>query len=316
MRKARGVEAISAASCLHRVQRRDDLRQQDRALLDRDDLAGKLPVVAEQHAGIGPARRKHRPSPRLRLAGDKLADRRLDAAAGQGADHDVALPGAVGAGLEMLDGAAAAGSKMPARRLDAQRRRLGHRNQHAAIAFDGRDHLFAGQRERHEHRTALGVGDAVALRAEARDGEPRAHRSLIPASRNSRLPSPPSIGEGQKPSVRQAGTASSQALSSCGDADAVVGVAQQAALADRRAAGLELRLDQQDGAGAGRGEREGRRQRQLQRDEADVADEEVGLSCAKMPGAEVARVEALDRRDARVGRAARRRAGRARHRLR
>ena len=94
-----------------RVQRGHDLRQQDRAFLDRDDLAGKLPVVAEQHAGIGPARRKYRPSPRVRLAGDKLADRRLDAAAGQGADHDVALPGAVGAGLEMLDGAAAAGSE-------------------------------------------------------------------------------------------------------------------------------------------------------------------------------------------------------------
>ena len=120
MRKARGVEAISVASCRIASSAGDDLRQQDRALLDRDDLAGKLPVVAEQHAGIGPACRKYRPSPRSRLAGDKLADRRLDAAAGQGADHEVALPGAVGAGLQMLDGAAAAGSKVPARRLDAQ----------------------------------------------------------------------------------------------------------------------------------------------------------------------------------------------------
>ena len=38
------------------------------------------------------------------------------------------------------------------------------------------------------------------------DAEPLAQRSLIPASRNSALPSPPSIGEGWRPSTRQPGT--------------------------------------------------------------------------------------------------------------
>ena len=51
----------------------------------------------------------------------------------------------------------------------------------------------------------------------------RAHRSFVPASRNSRLPSPPSIGDGQRPSARQPGSASSQAAQFFGDAPANAG---------------------------------------------------------------------------------------------
>ena len=52
--------------------------------------------------------------------------------------HDVALPGAVGAAARDAGWRSRRRCRNAGRRLDAQRRRLGHRNQHAAIAFDRR----------------------------------------------------------------------------------------------------------------------------------------------------------------------------------
>ena len=78
--------------------------------------------------------------------------------------------------------------------------------------------------------------------------ETRAHWALTPASRNSRLPSPPSIGDGQSPAPanRASRPASRAAPRRC--ARRRPGSRNTSALADRSAAGLELRLDQKHGA--------------------------------------------------------------------
>ena len=75
------------------------------------------------------------------------------------------------------------------------------------------------------------------------------------------------------------------------------GVADDAALADATAPGLELRLDQGDEARAGGRERERRGQDRAQADEARVADDEVDRLRHLSPR-EVARVGPLQHRDA------------------
>src|SRR5690606_10436306 len=66
----------------------------------------------------------------------------------------------------------------------------------------------------HEDLPAFGLGDAVGLCAEARDRDYAAHLSFIPPSRNSILPSPPSMGDGAVPMLRQPGWVSNQAARS------------------------------------------------------------------------------------------------------
>ena len=109
---------------------------------------------------------------RLRRAGDEIADRRLDAAALQGGNHDVALPAVIGDRVEMLDGAAAARAEMAAGRLDAQRRRVAHRKQRAAVAIDRR-----GRPPRPAARTAR-TPDRARSRQRRRPARPAARWSV------------------------------------------------------------------------------------------------------------------------------------------
>ena len=113
----------------------------------------------------------------------------------------------------MLHRTAAADAEMPAGGIDPQQRRRQDRNQFAPVFDARRRHRFAGQGERYVHRPVRGIGDPVALRAEPADLVTIAHRLFIPARRNSRLPSPPAIGEGCRPIARQPGIASSQSRS-------------------------------------------------------------------------------------------------------
>ncbi len=91
------------------------------------------------------------------------------------------------------------------RRLDAVRRGIENGDQGPAVAFDRSGDTLARQGEGNEDRSPLADRDPVALRAQRLDGQGIAHRSFTPASRNSRLPSPPTIGDGTSPSVRQPG---------------------------------------------------------------------------------------------------------------
>ena len=80
-----------------------------------------------------------------------------------------------------------------------------------------------------------------------------------------------------------------------------VGVAHDAAFADTRPPGLELRLDQQDELGGGGREAEKVRRDGAQRDERDVDDAEVGRGGSICVELDVAHVGALQHRDAIVG---------------
>ena len=115
------------------------------------------------------------------------------------------------------------------------------------------------------------------------------------------MPSPPATGDGADAEGAPAGHGVEPQAKPFGDARTVGLVLQDAALADCFAARLELRLDEEDALCARCGERKRRRQRQRQRDEADVADEKVGLRAAEMFGREVTRVEPFDDGDARIG---------------
>src|SRR5687767_5922711 len=79
-------------------------------------------------------------------------------------------------------------------------------------------------------------------------------------------------------------------------------VADDAALADKRAADLELRLDQENAPGVRLGQGEGRRQSEFQRDEAEVGDNGADAAAAEMRCGEVARVQAFVQGEAWVGR--------------
>ena len=169
-------------------QARDDARRQHRADLDVDQLMRAGAAIAESEPLFAAAKRKrgapaaaerHRPH-RLHL--------RLEPARPQGGHDQLALPGEIGARLEMLERAAAANAEMRADRRDAVGARLDHLDQAGAVAagLDLDCDELARQREGHEERAIGAVGHAVALRAEPRDPDLKLHgarRSGIPRCR-------------------------------------------------------------------------------------------------------------------------------------
>src|SRR5690606_18615458 len=86
-----------------------------------------------------------------------------------------------------------------------------------------------------------------------------------------------------------------------GDPLPVGWILQHAVPAERRAARLELRLDQEDAAGGGGSEHQCGGQSELQRNEAHIADEKVGPDAADHLKGEIPRVEALNACDTWVG---------------
>ena len=97
---------------------------------------------------------------------------------------------------------------------------------------------------------------------------------FVAPSRNSTLPSGPVIGLGSIPSTRQP-CVSTQAAASVADPPMHCGIADDPALPDFLAPGLELRLDQRDQLRAGLGQLERRFEHLGEADEARVANDDV-----------------------------------------
>ena len=135
------------------------------------------------------------------------------------------------------------------------------------LALDVGEHGFAGERIGHEDARVAVARDALAAMAEAFDDKLFTYASIETASRaaqmrNSRLPSPPSIGEAmtsvdapaERLNVRRATCAQTSRVHASRRA--------RRPSCTPRAAGLELRLDQRDELACGAAEREHIRQHQ------------------------------------------------------
>jgi hypothetical protein len=112
---------------------------------------------------------------------DQSVDLTFDTGMCKRIDHDPAFPGAIGLGLPMLDGAAAAAAKISTERRDPLRAGAIDPQQAPAVGmasdrcdFDG----LTAQRIRNKHGLAAGQGDAIAAVADMIDDEmPRAGTS-------------------------------------------------------------------------------------------------------------------------------------------
>ncbi len=241
----------------------------------------------------------------------EIADRGLDAAMAKGLHDDAAFPLGVERVGHVLGDAAAAGAEM----LADGDGPFGMSAQHFGQRTAAQAPQLARQRERNMDVARGDLGDAVALGAEARRSPPLAVQSSRTApSRNSSLPEPPAIGEGDDIAQRAslAGPPSSRARSARPAARAA-GSRTMPPLPTAARPASNCGLIERDQPCAGPGERKRNGQRLGQRDEAHVGDDgadRLGDERAIEP----ARVAALERDDARVGREARVRAGHARRR--
>ena len=109
---------------------------------------------------------------------DEFADLAVDAALRQRIDHDLALPGAIGIGLPVLDGAAAAMAEILAERRDALGTWLFDAEQLPALGMTGsRRHLdgFTAERVGHVDAATIDERDAIAAMADMVDDELLSH---------------------------------------------------------------------------------------------------------------------------------------------
>jgi len=159
-------------------QGRDDTRIGDRTFLDRREvpraplfkaqpraaaLAALAGMQGDARLGFKAARGRRRGEGRQNFGLQSL-HRELYA-------HLLGLPGSIGLGRPVLEGAAAAGSEMTAGRRHTIRTRGQDLDDLAARAFHVGQHPFAGEGQGHESRAlAFGVaGEAVALRPDRID---------------------------------------------------------------------------------------------------------------------------------------------------
>ena len=161
------------------------------------------------------------------------------------------------------------------------------------MAGDGFDrHRLARQRIGHKHRAHIGIGDAVAAMAEARDGELLSHAprpeqefGIAVATGDRRWRD----AETRQPSAATKATMSAQ-TAACTDVSRTMPFLTCAGPASN--CGLISAMS----CGAMRGELERRRQRELERNEADVDGDQVrGL--AQLRRSDVADVGLLERHD-------------------
>src|SRR5690606_17653645 len=144
---------------------------------------------------------KNSAAARTWLASDQRRNFRINPPALQRGDNEFALPQTVGFILPVLQGAATAILEMLAGgRLTLRRCFQKRHNRRSVLVTRDIGHL-ARQRERHINLAVWKVGDAIAARTNRADCNLGRHRSFFPARRYSRLPSPPSIGDGQRPSA-------------------------------------------------------------------------------------------------------------------
>src|SRR5439155_11256050 len=103
-----------------RVQRTAEARIEDGTMLDRDNGVAARRGKADAQLAIAAAPRMNGDAAAAGAVGiDELVDLALNAVVRQGIDDNLPLPGAIGVHLPVLDGAAAAGSKIFAERRDA-----------------------------------------------------------------------------------------------------------------------------------------------------------------------------------------------------
>ncbi len=149
---------------------------------------------------------------------DEIVHRRRDPRLRERGDDEVAFPRAVAVPFPVLHGAAAAHAEMRTDRDDALAARGLHPQQAPAVGMAAPildlDRL-ARQRIGDVDRAVRRIDDAIAALAEMRNGEAFDHDAPRRATmRNSRLPSPPSIGEGRAASTVQPSDRMNAAISS------------------------------------------------------------------------------------------------------
>src|SRR5690606_19320955 len=147
------------------------LGHQDRTLYDVDQPVAQTLVKAEKNLVTGPDGGQDRAAPTAPCGRKRVPDRHIETAVAEGGSHLATLPGEIGTFAHVLQGAAAAGAKMPADRRDALRRGDGHLDEVGPRATAPHRHRLAWQREWDEHGTVRRLRDAVALVGERRDLE-------------------------------------------------------------------------------------------------------------------------------------------------
>jgi hypothetical protein len=142
--------------------------------------------VVRARGGESDLKHVSRPAPRVEYGPatafavrvNEVGNRPVDASLAQRLDNEVALPGAVSGGIQVLYGAAAAYAEMRADRCDAFRARLFDTKEPAPVGMT-RDPFdldrLARQRAGNVNRTGEAVGDSVAAMTEPGDQEPLNH---------------------------------------------------------------------------------------------------------------------------------------------
>ena len=138
------------------------------------------------------------------------------------------------------------------------------------------DDAFARQRVRREDQSLARSARPFAAMADAFDDKFFRGQALCPHRRNSRLPSPPSMGDGRTPMTRQPSSVTAFA-SRAQTSSWTLGVAHDA-LFDRRASRFELRLYQRDILACLLRRAPADSARQGQRNKAGVANSKLGCS--------------------------------------
>ena len=215
---ARGGQGLSQTGC------------EDRAGVQRHDFVAS---GAHEADGGGDAAQRITVEPRVEghapaafaMGVDQRARLRRNARVVERGHEQPALPVPIGGRGKRLHGATAAVGEMRAKRGDAIRARRDHLDERAAILIDLAEHVLTGERKGDEDEARVRARDALAALAEALDRQAHAQVHVgspvgpwcadrRAASRNSLLPSPPSMGEGVMAVTSQPSDATKPRMSS------------------------------------------------------------------------------------------------------
>ena len=148
-------------------------RQQDWAFPDVDKFVALAPVIAQAHRVVFLAPgRQHRAPARARCYAPQRRNVDLKSVLAQRVDDDAALPVGVEPIAHVLRDTAAADAEMTAERSRAVAARTRHDFGDGVVQ---EPHPLTGQRKGHVPRAAAGVGNPIALCAQAHDVEFNRH---------------------------------------------------------------------------------------------------------------------------------------------
>ena len=133
-------------------------------------------VKSDDNLVVAPVGREHGAAPRGWRNLNHVVDRCADPLKGQRCDNEVSLQLDVEIGRQVLQRTSPAFTIVAASRWLARRVGCNDRQEPGPVARDVRLDSFARQRQRHEDLLAFVLGDAVALRAKAQDGQCRGRR--------------------------------------------------------------------------------------------------------------------------------------------